>query len=456
MPFSDVIPNELVFADDPRWGNGMLPPLRQTSGLGPETRSWLIRQRQVFAPMGPKPPPGAPPAGVVFTDAYGCNLWDADENRYVDLAAGFGSMLLGHSNPYVVRALRLQSVKLLQAMGDLFASDARIGLSTQLAELYPRGDAMVMLGLSGADVVSAALKTAVLVTSKPGVVALEGAYHGLSYGPLAACGLRASYREPFSEQLNPHVAFLPFPKGPTDGLDTLAKLFEDEAIGAIVYEPILGRGGVHPLPDGWQTRMQRLARAAGVVTIADEIWTGLGRAGDWLSSVGGAEHDDGPDLICLGKGMGGGLPLSALLGRRELMQHWSQPNEVVHTSTFAGAPLACATAVATLDVVRRFDLPARSKRVGTRFVAELRRVLCPFGVEVRGAGLMIGIDLGERPGAASRVLFELLDAGYVVSTGGTSREVVVLTPPLIIDEALLLSCVEPLREVIGRVCGAVP
>lgn len=440
-----------MFSEHPRRGNGMLPPARETRGLGPETRSWLIRQRRVFAPMGPKLPEGTPPAGVVFTDGYGCNLWDADDNRYLDLAAGFGSMLLGHSNPYVVRALEIQGSKLLQAMGDLFASDARIGLSTQLVELYPEREAQVVLGQSGADVVSAALKTAVLATGKPGVIAYEGAYHGLSYGPLAACGLRASYRLPFADQLNPHVEFLPMPRSAADGLATLERALGDGTVGALLYEPIQGRGGVLPLPAGYQVEMLALAKASGVVSIADEIWTGLGRAGSWLTSTP-PDANVAPDLICLGKGLGGGLPLSALIGRRSVLQHWSQAQEVVHTSTFAGAPLACATAVATLDVVRRFDLPARSRQLGDVYREQLSVALRGLPVQVRGAGLMIGVDLGERPGAASRVMFDLLDSGYVVSTGGTSREVVVLTPPLVIDEALLAASVLPLREAIARVC----
>lgn len=398
--------------------------------------------------MGPRPTPGGPPFGTVFTEGYGCNLWDADHNRYVDLAAGFGSLLIGHSHPYVVRALEIQGSKLLQSMGDLYASDARIGLSTQLAELYPSRDALVLLGQSGSDAVSAALKSAVLATGKPGVVAFEGAYHGLSYGPLAACGLRASYREPFAQQLNPHVHFLPYPRELNESIQSLKRLFEREAIGAVLYEPVLGRGGVQGLPEGWQEVMLRVARDAGVVTIADEIWTGLGRSGAWFASFGGEGQTQVPDLVCLGKGLGGGLPLSALVGRREVLAHWSQAKEVVHTSTFAGAPLACATAVATLDVLRRFDLPARSRRVGATYLAELTAALVDLPVEVRGEGLMIGIDLGQRPGAASRVMMELLTHGYVVSTGGTSREVIVVTPPLVIEEHLLRASIEPLRRAI--------
>lgn len=400
--------------------------------------------------MGPQVPDGAPASGTVLVRGYGANLWDPDGNRYVDLAAGFGSMLLGHGNPYVLRALELQAPKLLQAMGDLYASDARIGLSQQLSELYPKPNALVMLGQSGADVVSAALKSAVLCTNKAGVVAFEGAYHGLSYGPLAACGLRSSYREPFAAQLNANVHFLPQPIDLEESLESLEAVFTRGDIGALLFEPIQGRAGVRMPPPGWVQRALELAERYGVITIADEIWTGLGRCGRWFASF---EATDAivPDLVCLGKGLGGGLPLSALVGRREVLRHWSQADEVVHTSTFAGAPLACATAVATLDVLRRFTLPETSARLGEEWLNHLRRELAHLPVTVRGSGMMIGVDLGQRPKAASRVMFALLDAGYIVSTGGTDREVVVLTPPLVVSRELLLDSVLPLRECIAHV-----
>lgn len=439
-----------MFPVDSNYGSGQEPPRRVTRGLGPETRSWLVRQRHVFAPMGPQAPEGAPPFGTVFVRGYGCNLWDADDNRYLDLAAGFGSMLLGHSNPYVLRALELQAPKLLQAMGDLYASDARIGLSQQLAELYPESHAQVMLGQSGADVVSAALKTAMLHTKKPGVVAFAGAYHGLSYGPLAYCGLRASYREPFAPQLNPHVHFLPQPTDAEQGLKELAEALSSGGIGAVLFEPIQGRAGVRLQPEGYLERAMTLAREHGALTIADEIWTGLGRSGRWFASFG-ETNSVVPDLICLGKGLGGGLPISALIGPKRVLSCWSQPHEVVHTSTFAGAPLACATAVATLDVLRRFGLPEKSARLGEEWTQQLRIALEGTAVSVRGCGLMIGLDLGERPKAASRVMAALLDVGYVVSTGGTDREVVVLTPPLVIERERLLEAVAPIRETIMRV-----
>ena len=183
---------------------------------GPSSRSWLVRHAHRAAPMGPKPAhePGdlrAPPAGIVYASAKGCNVLDVDSNRYLDLAAGFGAMLLGHSHPSVLRMLDFQSRRLLMALGDVFPADDKIALLERLAALHPDPNARVILGQSGADAVTAALKSALLFTGKPGVLAFGGAYHGLSHAPLAACGLRESYRAPFAAQLNPHVRFADYP-----------------------------------------------------------------------------------------------------------------------------------------------------------------------------------------------------------------------------------------------------
>src|SRR6185295_2973320 len=166
---------------------------------------------------------------------------------------------------------------------------------------------------SGADAVTAALKTALLFTGKPGVIAFEASYHGLSYAPLAASGLRASYRKPFAAQLNPHVCFVPYPRDVSDAELVLERVrFElvQSNVGAVLIEPLLGRGGCVVPPADFLPELGQLARAAGALTIADEIWTGLGRAGKLLFSL-----SDGfvPDLVCLGKGLGGGLPVSACL-----------------------------------------------------------------------------------------------------------------------------------------------
>jgi 4-aminobutyrate aminotransferase/(S)-3-amino-2-methylpropionate transaminase len=393
------------------------------------------------------------PAGaIIYFTAKGSNVIDVDGNRYVDLAGGFGALLFGHCHPHILRVIELQSARLWQALGDVHPAEAKIALMTRLAGLYPEARARVILGQSGADAVSAALKTALLVTGKPAVIAFEASYHGLSYAPLAASGLREGYRAPFAAQLNPHVRFLPYPRDAASAELILERARFELArgdVGAVLVEPILGRGGCVVPPADFLPELAELARAAGALTIADEIWTGLGRAGKLLFSV---TETFVPDLICLGKGLGGGLPMSACLGRAELMQAWQREPVVVHTSTFAGAPLACATAIATLDLLEQKKLPERAASVGQRLLARMQNELAGVAAvsELRGAGLMIGIDLGQRPGSASAVQRALLEQGYIVSTGGGAREVVVLTPALDIAEPLLHGFCDVFCRVLGR------
>jgi 4-aminobutyrate aminotransferase / (S)-3-amino-2-methylpropionate transaminase / 5-aminovalerate transaminase len=395
--------------------------------------------------MGPRAAYAPAAGGIVLTRGKGSNVFCADNNRYVDLAAGFGALLLGHAHPQVLQTIEGQSKALLQALGDVYPSDRKISLLHALGNMHPSGFGQVIVGQSGADAVTAALKTAVLRTKRPGVLAFSGSYHGLSYAPLAITDLRASYREPFRAQLSEHVSLLPFPRSPSEADEVLEKAAPlMSQLGAVIFEPIQGRAGVWPPPPGFLVRLCELARSHGTLTIADEIWTGLGRAGEWLvSSAEGAAVD----LICLGKGLGGGLPISACIGSREVMNAWSQEEEVVHTSTFAGAPLACATAETTLSVLREKALVERSRTLGERFLAELQVATAQFrGVAVRGRGFMLGIDMADFPGEGRGLQRALLERGYLTSTGGGRRNVLVLTPALTTPEPLLASFVNALTE----------
>ena len=426
-----------------------LPELK-TRPPGEHSRTFLLRHRHAAAPMGPAKAAG----GIVYATAAGSNVVDVDGNHYVDLAAGFGAALIGHGHPAVLRALSLQSERLLHALGDVHPSDAKIALLERLGSLHPEPDAQVLLGQSGSDAVSAALKTAVLATGKSGVLAFTGAYHGLGYGPLSACGLRPSYREPFLAQLNPAVSFAPYPETREQGaaaIEAVGRALAEGNVGAVLVEPILGRGGVVVPPSGFLAELSRLAAASGALLIADEIWTGLGRSGAWLYSVAEGAR---PDLICLGKGLGGGLPLSAVIGRRSVMAAWRREAEVVETSTFAGSPLACSTALATLGVLGREKLVERSAALGATWLAELREALVSAkDVRARGAGLMVGIDLGAHPGAGGAAVRSLLEQGFLATTGGGQREVLVLTPPLTISEVQLAAAtgavVQAVREAVG-------
>jgi len=414
---------------------------------GPRAQELLREQARESAPMGPKPSASVVPS-LVMAAGRGSSVLDVDGNQFVDLAAGFGALLLGHSHPAVVEAVATQSQRLLQALGDVYPSDVKLQLMTQLNRLYPK-ESRCILAQSGSDAVAAALKTAALATRRAGVLAFQGAYHGLGYGPLALCGLRSSYREPFAAQLNPHVTFLPYPGNLDELVQTVAaarKALSNGEIGALVIEPVLGRGGVITPPLGFLAELRALCSQHGTLLIADEIWTGLGRAGAWLSSL----SECVPDLICLGKGLGGGLPISAVIGDAEVLSHWQQAGEVVHTSTFAGAPLSCAAALATLHTLRRDGLVEHAAARGLEFRQQLSRALDPYGVEVRGRGWMLGLEANSAsPGFGGALQRELLTRGYITSTGGGRRDVLVLTPPLIIADEQLQGFVQALIGALG-------
>jgi 4-aminobutyrate aminotransferase/(S)-3-amino-2-methylpropionate transaminase len=390
-----------------------------------------------------------PSSMIVLARGEGANVWDADDNRYVDLAAGFGSVLLGHGAPAITRALEEQSTTLVQGLGDLYASDVKIALVERLACMHPDPRARVMICQSGADAITAALKTALLATGRAGVLAFEGAYHGLSYAPLAACGFKPSFREPFEAQLGRHVRFIPYPRTKDEAARSLEAARRELArgdVGAVLLEPILGRGGVVVPPDGFLGDLSASARERGALVVADEIWTGLGRSGalSRMRDVGASF-----DVLCLGKGLGGGVSISAAIASDDVMGAWASGGEVVHTSTHAGSPLACAAALATLDAIEASSLAARSRGVGARFVARLERALgdAPAVSEVRGVGMMIGVELGS---AASglRVQRALLSRGFLSTSGGASGQVVVFTPPLTISEAQLDATVDALLEAV--------
>ena len=362
-------------------------------------------------------------------------MWDADDNRYLDLVAGFGSMLLGHAHPAIQAAIVQQSGRLVQGLGDVYASDTKVALLETLAAMHPSGDAKVLLAQSGGDAVTAAMKTATLNTGRSSFIAFDGAYHGLGFAPLAACGYQSSFREPFAEQLSRRVHFAPYPgvRGASAkaSLAMLADLLDDD-VAAVLVEPVVGRGGCVVPPDGWLADMCRLARANGTLVIADEIWTGLGRTGALLQT---RELGCEADLICLGKGLGGGLSVSACMGSGAVMSGWTRA-QTVHTSTHAGSPLACATALATLATIESEDLVAKARRVGDEARMQIATILTGLA-SVRGCGLMIGIQLASAT-EAQRVMAQLLEAGYLVITGGIHGDALTITPPLTIELDALL------------------
>ena len=387
---------------------------------------------------------GAPHDPIVWVEAVGCNVRDADDNVYVDLTSGFGVAFVGHRRPEVVGAVKRQSGRLLHALGDLHPSDVKIELLERLCTLAPWPKSRAMLSLGGGDAITAALKTAVLATGKPGVVAFEGGYHGLAYGPLAVSGYSKRFRAPFIEQLRADVQFVPWPEHEADVESTIGAWNLDwSEVGAVVVEPIQGRAGIRVPPPGFVAALGEAARRNGALLIVDEIYTGLGRSGDWWCSVAAGAT---PDLICAGKALGGGLPISACIGRESVMQAWGNPDrEAIHTGTFYGDPLGAAAALATLDIIEKERLMEVAAERGARLASLLSRKALPCVTEIRQVGLMLGIQL-DRRALGLKITRAMLEQGYLVLPAGSEADVVQLSPPATISDAQLEGFVDALER----------
>ncbi len=415
---------------------------------GPASRSLAERLRAVESRDVTHLSPEWP---VFWEEARGANVVDADGNTYLDLTGAFAVALLGHGHAGVAAAVAAQARRLVHGMGDVHPPSVKLAFLERLAALALWPGAKVVLSSTGSEAVEAALKTALLATGRPGILAFEGAYHGLTLGALAATD-REHFRAPFARRLYGGVAFAPFPDPLRHGADAGRIVLDrvqailgsgapnGDAIGAVIVEPVQGRGGLRVPPDGFMAELSALARRAGAVVIADEVFTGMGRCGALYASVRvGLE----PDLVCLGKALGGGLPLSACVGRAEVMDAWPESTgEAVHTSTFLGHPLSCAAGLAVLDALEREDVAARSRSLGEHLVTELRAALRGTdGVaEVRGLGLMIGIELARGAalepvaGAGARAARAALAQGVLVLPAGQHAHVLELTPSVGLSE----------------------
>lgn len=367
-----------------------------------------------------------------WTDALGARVRDAAGNVYLDFTGAFGVALAGHRHPLVEERLQSQAGRLIHGMGDIHPPAVKVEFLEALAALLPWPDPRIILGLSGSDAVEAALKTAHLATGRPGIIAFEGSYHGLTLGALATTH-RDHFRTPFADRLADQVRFVPFPQSAASAsavLDEVSRLFGGASpapVGAVIVEPVQGRAGVRIPPPGFLAELGARAGAAGALLIADEIFTGMGRTGTLFA----VDHDGvAPDLICLGKALGGGMPLSACCGPAAVMDAWpASTGEAIHTSTFLGHPLSCAGGLGFLAALQEEDLAGRAERLGAEARACLSDALedCATVAGVRGRGLMLGVEMSGTDGV--QVARRALELGLIVLPAGARAEVVELTPP---------------------------
>jgi 4-aminobutyrate aminotransferase/(S)-3-amino-2-methylpropionate transaminase len=394
----------------------------------------------------------------------GALLYDVDGRVYVDLAGGVGCLAVGHAHPRVVRAVQDQAERFFHTDYVVAPYEGYVAVCERLCAAAPgRSAKKAALFNSGAEAVDNAVKIARAYTGRAAVVAFEGAFHGRTYLALSLTGRVDPYKRGFGP-FAPEVYRVPYPYPyrspfPTEDqtvefcLRRLDDLFrtdvEPERVAAVVVEPVLGEGGVVVPPASFLPRLQEVCRRHGILLVVDDVQTGMGRTGRmWASQHAGVE----PDLMVVGKSLAAGLPLSAVVGRAEVM------DAVVEGGiggTYVGNPLSCAAALAVFEVFEEEGLVERASRVGERILQALRQVQqdCALVGEVRGLGAMVGVELvtdrhrkTPAPDHTSFVLRRAAERGVLLLRAGVHRNVVRLLPPLVVREEELDRGLEVLGE----------
>ncbi len=358
--------------------------------------------------------------------AEGCFVYDASGRKFIDCLGGFGVFSLGHRHPKVVEAVKRQLDRMPLSSRALF-SPLLAELAERLAQVTPGALKKSFMCNSGAEAVEGALKLARIATGRKKIVAAEGAFHGKTFGALSASG-REVYKKPF-EPLVPEFVHVPF--GDSEALERIV----DDDTAAVILEPIQGEGGVLVPPDDFLPRARELTQKRGALLILDEIQTGLGRTGRWFA----CQHwEVEPDVMCLAKALGGGVvPVGCFIAREELWAKFEE-NPLLHSSTFGGNPLACAAALATLEVIEEERLWENAERVGSKLLASLRKATesAPDLVkEVRGKGLLIGIEFSDAD-VAGLVVAGLIRRDLLCAYTLNNPKVVRIEPPLVMTEEL--------------------
>lgn len=367
---------------------------------------------------------------LVIERGDGCYVWDADGNRYLDLLGGIAVNAVGHNHPELVAAVSKQAGEMLH-ISNFFTSRAQIDLAHELLLVTgaPEGS-RVFFANSGTEANEAAIKLA-RRTGRTKIVAAEGAFHGRTTGALALTH-KPAYREPF-EPLLPGVEHVPY--GDVEALRRVV----DDTTAALFLEPIQGEAGVIEASDEYLQAAREITRDAGAALIIDEIQTGIGRTGAWF---GHSRSGIVPDAITLAKGLGGGLPIGALITYGPDVSQLLQPGQ--HGTTFGGNPLACAAGLAVLDIVRRQGLVQHAADTGAWFKNAIRDAAIPGVTGVRGRGLLLAVVL-DQPIAADLV-GRARAAGYIVNA--VAPDAIRLAPPLIINQEELHSFLSALPTLI--------
>ena len=369
---------------------------------------------------------------VTIEKGLGSRVWDTDGNEYIDCMGGYGVALVGHRNERVVNALKSQLEKIITVHSSLY-NKTREEFLRMLISIAPKGLSQVHLNNSGSESVEAAIKFARKFTGKKGMIAMNGSYHGKSMGALSLT-FNPKYRKMF-QPLVEKTSFAKF--GDIESLRSTI----DEDTGFVILEPIQGESGINVAPEGFLQEVRKLCDEKGILLIFDEIQTGLGRTGRMWAS----EHwNTSPDIMCLAKGIAGGVPMGATLVKSEILGVMRKGE---HSSTFGGNPLSCAAGIATLQALTQDGLIENAEKMGKKLYEGLENLKEKHKIvrEIRGKGLMIGVELKFE---VKNILMDGIKSGVLFLYSG--RNILRLLPPLVISEEDVTKVLETLDILFSR------
>jgi LysW-gamma-L-lysine/LysW-L-ornithine aminotransferase len=369
-----------------------------------------------------------PKRPLAIIRGQGSRVWDAEDKSYLDMTSGQGVALLGHSHPAIAAAIAEQATTLVTCP-EIFYNDMRSRVYAELSTNLPQQMDRFFLCNSGAEAVEGALKLARLLSGRTQFIAARNSFHGRTMGALSTTW-NPKYRSPF-QPLIPEVQHIPF-----NDLRAAEEALNEQT-AAVIIEVVQGEGGVHPAEQNYLQGLREFCSQNGTLLIFDEIQTGFGRTGRWFAFEHAAIT---PDILCLGKGIANGVPMGAVAWQRSLGTF----SRGAHGSTFGGNPLACAASIAALRTLREENLPQRAAEIGSRFFQSLREIEHPLIREVRGLGLMIGIDFRVR---VTPLLKALMERGVLALPAGPT--VLRFLPPLNVDEDDLAQVRDHLIDSLG-------
>ena len=413
------------------------------------TSGWLAHDHDALAGVLPRY------YDVVAERGEGAWLIDVDGRRFLDLGAGIAVNTTGHCHPRVTDAIVEQARSLVHT-SVVVHHTRNVALAERIGALCPFfPDPQVFFCNSGAEAVNGALKLARKVTGKPGIIAFRRAFHGRTLAATSLTTAKGRYREGY-EPLLPGVYHAPYcvphehatpDEAVAVALAELDRMFALQAppanVGAMIVEPVLGEGGYVPPPRAWLAGLRERCDDHGILLVFDEVQCGVGRTGRPFAAEA---YDVRPDVLLFAKGIASGLPLGGIVASRDLLERWPTG---AHGSTFGGNPVACAAALATLDVLDETDGYRRTAQLGERAIGHLRREVGghPLVRDIRGIGLMVGLELADKA-VTDRVCAACLDAGVIVLSCGPDENVLRLVPPLTITA-------DELDHGLGVLCEAI-